>query len=69
MQEIRPHFFCDFIFKKVFPLFIMKKEEMQEMLAARPAAKLQKSIEKQRKTMKVAIERIKDWPPARRSTP
>ena len=45
MQEIRPHFFCDFIFKKVFPFFIMKKEEMQEMLAARPAAKVQKSIE------------------------
>ena len=45
MQEIRPHFFCDFIFFKVCPFFIMKKEEMQEMLAARPAAKVQKSIE------------------------
>ena len=32
---------------------------MQEMLAAFPAAKVQKSIEKQRKSRKVAIERIR----------
>ena len=39
---------------------------MQEKVGRPPGGQ---STEKQRKAMKVAIERIKDWPPARRPTP
>ena len=51
---------------QVLPLFIMKKGGNAGNVGRPPGGQ---STEKQRKAMKVAIERIKDWPPARRSTP